>query len=71
MDLRIAPILTGVRGESAIDLEPLAHAAIRLGQIITAGVRAIASIDINPAMVGSMGEPLLIVDALVERAPTD
>ena len=70
MALRIAPILTGVRGESAIDLEPLANAAIRLGQIITAAAPTIAAIDINPVMVGSTGE-LLIVDALIERAQTD
>src|SRR5262249_51646143 len=37
MGLRIAPILSGVRGEPAVDLEPLAAAAVRLGQIITGG----------------------------------
>jgi acyl-CoA synthetase (NDP forming) len=67
MGLRIAPILSGVRGEPAIDLEPLAHAAIRLGQIITGEADTIASIDINPAIVGAAGEPLVIVDALIER----
>jgi len=67
MGLRIAPILSGVRGEPAIDLEPLAHAAIRLGQIITDGAGTIASIDINPAIVGVDGHSLVIVDALVER----
>ena len=66
MGLRIAPILSGVRGESAIDLEPLAHAAIRLGQIITDRAGTIASIDINPAIVGVDGQSLVIVDALVE-----
>jgi acyl-CoA synthetase (NDP forming) len=67
MGLRIAPILAGVRGEPAIDLEPLAHAAIQLGQIITSQAGKIASIDINPAIVGAAGEPLVIVDALIER----
>jgi len=67
MGLRIAPILSGVRGEPAIDLEPLAHAAIRLGQIITDGAGTLASIDINPAIVGVDGHSLVIVDALVER----
>jgi acetate---CoA ligase (ADP-forming) len=69
MGLRIAPILSGVRGEPAIDLEPLAHAAIRLGQIITNGAGTIASIDINPAIVGVDGQSLVIVDALVELVP--
>jgi acetate---CoA ligase (ADP-forming) len=70
MDLRIAPVLRGVRGEGAIDLEPLTHAAIRLGQIITAAAGTIASIDINPAIVGAAVEPFVIVDALVERHQT-
>ena len=67
MGLRIAPILAGVRGEPPVDLEPLAWAAIRLGQIITDGAATIASIDINPAIVGVDGQSLVIVDALVER----
>jgi hypothetical protein len=69
MGLRIAPILSGVRGEPAIDLEPLAQAAIRLGQIITSGAGTISSIDINPAIVG-VDESLVIVDALVELSST-
>jgi acyl-CoA synthetase (NDP forming) len=67
MGLRIASILSGVRGEPAIDLKPLAQTAIRLGQIITDGAGTIASIDINPAIVGVDGQSLVIVDALIER----
>src|SRR5262245_59154110 len=67
MGLRIAPVLGGVRGEPAVDLEPLADAAIRLSQIITSGAQQIASIDINPAMLGATSQPFVIVDALVER----
>jgi acyl-CoA synthetase (NDP forming) len=70
MGLRIAPILSGVRGEPAIDLEPLAQAAIRLGQIISDGAGTIASIDINPAIVGVDGQSLVIVDALVAISGT-
>jgi acetate---CoA ligase (ADP-forming) len=70
MGLRIAPILSGVRGEHAIDLEPLTQAAIRLGQMITNEAATIASIDINPVIVGGGGQPLVIVDALVEMSST-
>jgi hypothetical protein len=59
-----------VRGEPAIDLEPLTEAAIRLGQIITSAVGTIASIDINPAIVGVDGQSFVIVDALVEFSGT-
>jgi acetate---CoA ligase (ADP-forming) len=67
MSLRVAPILAGVRGEPAIDLEPIGLAAMRLGQIISGARDRIASIDINPAIIGSAGSSLVIVDALIER----
>jgi acyl-CoA synthetase (NDP forming) len=69
MELRIAPILRGVRGEPALDIEPFGRAAVRLGQIITAGAKTITSIDINPMIIAAAGEPFAIVDALVERTP--
>jgi acyl-CoA synthetase (NDP forming) len=67
MSLRIAPVLRGVRGEPPLDLTPLCNATVRLSQIIAAASSRIASIDINPAIVGAAGEPFVIVDALVER----
>ncbi|HZB92564.1 MAG TPA: acetate--CoA ligase family protein, partial [Stellaceae bacterium] len=50
--LRIAPILKGVRGEPPADLEALAHAAWRLGALIASAKGKIASLDINPVLVG-------------------
>jgi acyl-CoA synthetase (NDP forming) len=64
--LRVAPLLRGVRGEPPLDVAALCAAAIRLAEIITAGAERIASIDVNPVMVGAAGEGLVIVDALVE-----
>jgi hypothetical protein len=66
--LRIAPILRGVRGEPPLDIEPLCQSVVRLGQIMVAAGGQITSIDLNPVMVGATGEPMAIVDALVERA---
>ena len=66
--LRIAPILQGVRGERATDIEALARAMLRLGAIIAAARGQLASIDLNPVLVGAAGQGLTIVDALVERA---
>ena len=66
--LRIAPILNGVRGEAAADIEALARAMLRLGAIIAGARGRIASIDINPVLVGAAGQGLTVVDALIERA---
>jgi acyl-CoA synthetase (NDP forming) len=65
--LRIAPILDGVRGEPPIDLAPVCAMAVRLGQLMVAAGGAIASIDLNPVIVGAPSAPAVTVDALVER----
>jgi hypothetical protein len=64
--LRLAPLLKGIRGERPLNIAPLCRAAVRLGQLMTS-VNTIASIDLNPFIVGGEGEPSVIVDALVER----
>ncbi len=64
--LRIAPLIRGVRGEPPLPIEPLCRAAVRLSQV-TMSARGIASIDLNPIIVGAENEPCVIVDALVER----
>jgi acyl-CoA synthetase (NDP forming) len=65
--LRIAPILDGVRGEPALDLDAVASIAIGVGRLICAAKGKIASIDLNPVMVGAAGEGAVVVDALIER----
>jgi acyl-CoA synthetase (NDP forming) len=69
--LRIAPILGGVRGEAALDVDALAQAMLRLGAIIASAKGHIASIDLNPVMVGSAGQGLVVLDALIERSGAD
>ncbi len=66
--LRIAPLYAGVRGEPPIALGALAKLAVRLGAMLDAAGGAIASIDLNPVMVGARDADTLIVDALIERA---
>jgi acyl-CoA synthetase (NDP forming) len=66
--LRIAPLLDGVRGDPPLDLDALAAAAVGVGRLIAAAKGKIASVDLNPVMVGAKGEGDVIVDALVERA---
>ncbi|MFA7504955.1 MAG: acetate--CoA ligase family protein [Burkholderiaceae bacterium] len=66
--LRIAPLYAGVRGDPAWDMTALAGIAVTVGRLIRDADGAIASLDINPVIVGAVGEGAVIVDALVERA---
>ena len=65
--LRIAPLLAGVRGEPPLDAPALARAAVRLGEIMLSAEGRIASVDLNPVLLRSRGEGLIVLDALVER----
>lgn len=65
--LRIAPILAGVRGEAPIDLGVVARTAVALGALAAAHPFDIASIDLNPLIVGDAGQGGWAVDAVVER----
>jgi acyl-CoA synthetase (NDP forming) len=66
--LRIAPVLAGVRGESAVDLQAVARAAVALARFAAANAQAIASIDVNPLIAGAFGEGARAVDAVIERS---
>lgn len=65
--LRIAPLYAGVRGEPPMALGALAKLAVRLGAMLDCANGAIASIDLNPIMVGARDADTVIVDALIER----
>ncbi len=64
--LRIGRLLAGVRGEPAADMQAVAEQAARLGRYALAAARHVASIDINPVLVGAQGEGAVALDALVE-----
>jgi len=66
--LRIAPLFQGIRGEPPLDAIALAQAAIALGAIIASALGRIASIDLNPVLVGARGSGIVAADALIERA---
>jgi acyl-CoA synthetase (NDP forming) len=66
--LRLAPILDGVRGDAPMDVTALCDIAVAVGKIVMATGSKIASLDLNPVMVGSVGEGARVVDALLERA---
>jgi hypothetical protein len=64
--LRIGRLLAGVRGEPAADMQAVAEQAARLGCYALAAAGHVASIDINPVLVGAQGEGAVALDALVE-----
>ncbi len=65
--LRIAPLLGGVRGEPALDTDALACLVVQIGRLMVAAATQIASIDLNPVLVGADGEGVVVLDALIER----
>lgn len=68
--LRMAPILEGLRGDPPVDVAALSEVTIAVGKLMTAAGSKIASLDLNPVMVGAKGEGAIVVDALIERAVT-
>lgn len=65
--LRIAPILAGVRGEPAVNLQVVARAAVALADFAASHADHITSIDLNPLIVGPAGDGGWAVDAVVEE----
>jgi acyl-CoA synthetase (NDP forming) len=63
--LRIAPLLAGTRGELPIALESYVAAALALARLMTEPGSRIASVDINPFLVGTTNEGGLALDAVV------
>jgi succinyl-CoA synthetase beta subunit len=65
--LRMAPLLDGVRGDAPMDVKAFAQVAVSVGRLMMAAGPSIASLDLNPVMVGAVGEGAVVVDALLER----
>ena len=62
--LRMAPLLTGVRGQPPADVDSLARAAVAAASVL-AGNATVAEFDLNPVMVGPAGHGCTAVDARV------
>jgi acetate---CoA ligase (ADP-forming) len=63
--LRIAPLLAGVRGEPAMDVNAFCDAAVAVGRLLAAAEPAVVNLDVNPVIVGAAGEGCRAVDAVV------
>jgi len=68
--LRIAPLFAGVRGEPALDSAALAQAAVSLGRMLAERSSGVSSVDVNPLVVGALGEGCVALDAVVYREKT-
>jgi acyl-CoA synthetase (NDP forming) len=64
MQLRVAPLLRGVRGEPPCDLDAFARMAVRLGEAMLEWQGRVGAVDVNPVAVFETGAVAL--DALVE-----
>jgi acyl-CoA synthetase (NDP forming) len=65
-ELRIAPLLAGVRGQPPRDTAAFAAMAVRLAEAMLRWDGAVAAVDVNPVIVFETGAGVLAVDALVE-----
>jgi acyl-CoA synthetase (NDP forming) len=63
--LRIAPVLTGVRGEPPLDVDAVARAAVAVGELMLDEQAGVTNLDLNPVIVASAGEGCCAVDAVV------
>lgn len=63
--LRIWPILAGVRGQPAYDVDSVVRAIVGLSRLVMAHRSKIAEIDINPLIVQKEGGGARVVDALI------
>jgi succinyl-CoA synthetase beta subunit len=65
-ELRIAPLLSALRGQPARDVQAFARMAVRLGEAMLTWDGAVASVDVNPVIVFETGRGAVAVDALLE-----
>jgi acyl-CoA synthetase (NDP forming) len=62
--LRSYPLLAGVRGEQASDMEAMEECLLRVSQMVT-DLPQIVELDINPLFVYETGKGVMAVDARI------
>jgi acyl-CoA synthetase (NDP forming) len=66
--LKIAPLLSGVRGEAPMDVDTLCDAVLRIGELMLDPAAGVISLDLNPVLLDSAGKGCVVVDAVVFQA---
>ena len=64
--IKAAPLLFGARGREPADVEALAGALVRFGDLVAANAGRFASFELNPVRVLPAGQGLLVLDAALE-----
>jgi len=70
-EIKAARLLTGYRGQPALDVAALADALARVSCLIADHAGRIAEIDINPLFVRAAGLGVVAADALIVTKPQD
>jgi acetyltransferase len=60
-EIRSYPLLAGVRGEKTADIQAIVECLLRLSQLVN-DFPQIVELDINPLMVGEVGQGAIAVD---------
>ncbi|HZP93749.1 MAG TPA: acetate--CoA ligase family protein [Burkholderiales bacterium] len=68
--LRIAPLFAGVRGEPALDVGAVVRAVVAVGRLIADPQARVTSLDVNPLLVGALGEGCVALDAVAYVSET-
>ena len=68
--LRVAPLLSGVRGEPALDVEAFTAAAMAVGKLMQNSSSGVVNLDLNPVLLGAKGEGCVALDAVVYKTVT-
>ena len=63
--LRVAPLLAGVRGEPALDVEAFCDAVLAVCRLMMNPQTGVVNLDLNPVLVGAKGEGCVALDAVV------
>jgi acyl-CoA synthetase (NDP forming) len=66
--LKIAPLLSGVRGEAPMDVDRLSDAVLRVGELMLDPAARVMSLDLNHVLLDSAGKGCVVVDAVVFQA---
>ena len=69
-ELRLAPLLRGVRGAPAADVEALAEAVMRFSWLAADLGEGLAEVDVNPLAVLPAGQGVRVLDALILQRGT-
>ncbi len=68
--LRIAPLLAGVRGEPAMDVDAFCAAVLAVCRLMMNPGSGLSNLDLNPVLVGANGEGCVALDAVVYATAT-